>query len=222
LLPVRASIFNLDDDQWQAAYDKVGEHVFANEPNTLTYYFGIPLEHAANPSRTDNMLAFEAYRSRSDLYDIHLKSEPMLNGFLPAAMPIMTTGLDLTHFGAVGGYLDISGDRTECGIIHDVQIRCGGAAQRAELVGALKLLCKMVEQGEQGKRKEADILTFLGLVSEDDEVTARIYARYKSRDIWEGKLRGDLYKTFWEAVKPCVASMEAKGYAPNGKGWLWK
>ena len=162
------------------------------------------------------MLAFEAYRSRDDLYNTHLKSNVMTTHFLPTAVPTMTTGLDLTHFSAVGGFLDKSGKKTECGLIHDVQIRCvdGG---REELVKGLKELCDGVE-----KQCKDEVLTFLGLVSLDNETGVRIFARYKSREVWEEWLRGSLIQTFWETVKPRVASMEAKGYAPNGKGWLWK
>ncbi|CAG9983919.1 unnamed protein product [Clonostachys byssicola] len=206
-------------DDWQAAYDKLAEHVFAHEPNTLTYYFGIPLEHAANPSRTDSMLAFEIYSSRSDLYDIHLKSNVMQGHFLPNAGPTMTTGLDLTHYSAVGGFLDRSRQKNECGVMHDIQIRCKDKAARTELLGALKLLCGLVDdaEGQDGK-----VQTFLGLQSLDNEEGARIYARYESREVWEAWLRSSLIKTFWEAAKPNVSSMEARAYAPNGKGWLWK
>ncbi|KAF7553818.1 hypothetical protein G7046_g6988 [Stylonectria norvegica] len=208
-------------DDWQAAYDKLAEYVYVNEPNTLTYYFGIPLEHAANPSRTDNMLAFEAYRAREDLYDVHLKSEVMTTTFLPNAGPAMTTGLDLTHFSAVGGFLDASGSKKECGLMHDIQIHCvkDGDA-RAKLLDALKLLGEKVE--ERQKDGKGEVLTFLGLKSLDTEDGARIFVRYKSREVWEEWARGSLLKGFWESVKPYVAAMEQKAYAPNGKGWLWK
>lgn len=208
--------------QWQAAYDKLAEYVYANEPNTLTYYFGIPLEHASAPSRTDSMLAFEAYRSRADLYDVHLRSAAMTGGFLPTAGPAMSTGLDLTHFSAVGGFLDRSGQKTECGVMHDVQIRCHDGAARAELLGALRLLCTLVDVGQGDKGQDGEVLSFLGLQSLDNETGARIFARYQSREVWEAWLRGTLMRTFWEAVKPNVASMEARAYTPNGKGWLWK
>ncbi|KAF4983583.1 hypothetical protein FZEAL_1033 [Fusarium zealandicum] len=207
-------------DDWQAAYDKLADHVMAHEPNTLTYYFGIPLEHQSNPSRTDNMLAFEAYRSRSDLYDVHLKSDVMTTAFLPSAGPAMTTGLDLTHFAAVGGFLDLSGEKTECGLMHDVQIQCVDGAARERVLDVLRALCEEVEERQQDGR--GHVLTFLGLRSLDNETGARIFARYKSREVWEAWLRGELIQGFWGSVKPCVASMEAKAYAPNGKGWLWK
>jgi quinol monooxygenase YgiN len=210
-------------NKWQAGYDKLAEHVFANEPGTLTYYFGIPLEHTANVSRTDKMLAFEAYRTREDLYDVHLKSPVMTGTFFPAVVGAMTTGLDLNHFGAVGGFFDKSGVKTECGLMHDIQIRCNDAASRQELLGALKLLCTLIEDSQaEGSEKAGQILTFIGFKSVDDDINARIYARYKDRDTWEAWMRSPEVKKFWEVVKPCVASMDARPYAPNGKGWLYK
>lgn len=211
--------------QWQRAYDTLGEYVFANEPNTLTYYFGIPLEHAADHSRTDSMLAFEAYRSRADLYDVHIQSDVMKDHFLPSAGPAMATGLDLTHFSAVGGFLDRGGRKKECGVMHDVEVRCHDAAARRELLGALRMLCGLVEAEQArsaGEEEDGEVLTFLGLESLDDEVGARIFARYKDLETWEAWMRHPAVKTFWEAVKSNVQSMEGRPYVPNGKGWLWK
>ncbi|KAK7427169.1 hypothetical protein QQZ08_006282 [Neonectria magnoliae] len=166
------------------------------------------------------MPAFESYRSREDLYDVHLKSEVMTTTFLPRAGPTMTTGLDLTHFAAVGGFLDLSGQKTECELMHDIQIRCVDGAGRGELLGALRLLCSMVEERQEGGIGE--VLTFMGLKSLDNETGARVFARYKSREVWEAFLRGNLFQAFWESVKPCISSMDAKAFAPNGRGWLWK
>lgn len=160
------------------------------------------------------MLAFEAYRSRADLYDTHLKSSVMTGHFLPTAVPTMTTGLDLTHYEAVGGFLDKSGKKTECGLIHDVQIQC---VDREKVLEVLRALCGKVDEGSGD-----EVLTFLGLKSLDNDTGVRIFARYKSREVWEKWLRGEVIRGFWEEVKPWVASMDAKGYKPNGKGWLWK
>jgi quinol monooxygenase YgiN len=106
--------------------------------------------------------------------------------------------------------------------MHDVQVRCNDEAARQEVLGALRLLCAMVEASQAGKGADADVLTFIGMKALDNETGVRIFARYKSREIMEEWQRGALIKTFWAAVKPGVASMEAKPYAPNGKGWLWK
>ncbi|KAM0329514.1 hypothetical protein ACHAQA_004823 [Verticillium albo-atrum] len=206
---------------WQAAYDELAKHVSANEPNTFSYYFGIPLEHAADPSRTDYMFAFEMYGARDDLYETHLKSGPMAQAFLPAALPVMTTGLDLVHFAVAGGFLDFSGKREECGIMQDIQIRCSDEGARRELLGALKMVCRSVE-ASQKKDSRGEVLTFLALESLDNVVGARIYARYKDRATMEAWQRGELIKGFWEAVKDGVADMTSRAYVPNGKGWLWK
>lgn len=195
--------------------------MLANEPNTLSYYFGIPLEHAYAPSRTDSMFAFESYSSRADLYDVHLKSDAM-NNFLPTAMRDMSTGLDLVHFQPVAGFLDRSGKRTECAVIHDVQILCHNGEARAKMVEELRKLCAQVEGMQGDKGQDGEVLSFVGLISLDDEIRARIFARYKSREAWEAWQRSPLVRGFWEDVKPQVASMQARPYAPNGKGWLWK
>jgi quinol monooxygenase YgiN len=208
--------------QWQAAYDKLGEYVYANEPNTLTYYFGIPVEHADNHSRTDSMLAFEIYRSREDLYEVHLQSDVMKGHFLPNAGPAMSTGLDLTHFAAVGGFLDRSGNKTECGLIHDVQIQCHSGVARAEVLGALRLLCALVDERQGAPGVDGEVLTFIGMKALDNNTGVRVFARYQSREAQEAWQRQTMIKTFWEAVKPHVLSMESRVYVPNGKGWLWK
>lgn len=106
--------------------------------------------------------------------------------------------------------------------MHDVQIRCTDAAARSELLGALRLLCSLAEEEQGAKGEDGELLTFLGLQSLDNDTGARIFARYKSREIWEEWIRGTLFRTFWEAVKPNVARVEARPYEPNGKGWLWK
>lgn len=193
----------------------------ANEPNTLSYYFGIPLEHAHAPSRTDSMFAFESYSSRAELYEVHLKSDAM-NKFLPTAMRDMSTGLDLVHFQPVAGFLDRSGKKTECAVIHDVQIRCHDREARAKVLEELGKLCAHVEGMQGGKGIGDEVLSFVGLVSLDDEIGARIFARYRSREGWEAWQRNPLVKGFWETVKPHIASMQARPYAPNGKGWLRK
>lgn len=168
------------------------------------------------------MLAFEAYGSRSDLYDVHIKSDVMQNQFFPQSSPAMTAGLDLAHYSAVGGFLDRSGRKKECGIMHDVQITCKGEAARSELLGALRLLCRLVEAEQGSEGSDGQVLSFLGFQSLDNDESARLFARYESREAWESWQRSSLIKKFWEAVKPNVGRLEARAYVPNGKGWLWK
>ncbi|KAJ0341911.1 hypothetical protein COL154_005978 [Colletotrichum chrysophilum] len=202
-------------DDWQAAYDDLATYVFAKEPNTTTYYFGLPLEYADNPSRTPYLFAFEIYSSREDLYDVHLKSETMTTSFLPAALPVMATGLDLVHYDVAGGFLDRSDRKAECGIMEDTQIRCTDSAARAEVLGALKMLCRAAKDDD-------DVFTFLALRGQDDEISARIFARFRDRDSMERWARTEVVKGFWEIVKNNVKDMGSRAYVPNGKGWLWK
>ena len=49
---------------WQAAYDDLAAHVEPNEPTTMTYYFGIPMDYAHDFDQTTSMLAFEVYDRR--------------------------------------------------------------------------------------------------------------------------------------------------------------
>ncbi|CAI0643664.1 unnamed protein product [Colletotrichum noveboracense] len=202
-------------DDWQAAYDDLATYVFAKEPNTITYYFGFPLEYADNPSRTPYLFAFEIYSSREDLYDVHLKSETMTTSFLPTALPVMATGLDLVHYDVAGGFLDRGGRKAECGIMEDTQIRCTDSAASAEVLGALKMLCRAAKDDD-------DVFTFLALRGQDDEISARIFARFRDRDSMERWARTEVVKGFWEIVNNNVKDMGSRAYAPNGKGWLWK
>lgn len=50
--------------QWQAAYDKLGEYVWKEEPSTLSYYFGIPYDYEHDFEATPLMFAFEVYKDR--------------------------------------------------------------------------------------------------------------------------------------------------------------
>ena len=55
---------NTDISQWQAAYDKLGEYVWNEEPTTLSYYFGIPYDNEHDFESTPLMFAFEVYDER--------------------------------------------------------------------------------------------------------------------------------------------------------------
>jgi hypothetical protein len=102
--------------QWIAAYEDLEKYVRANEPEScLTYYFGTPEEYGGNHSRSHQMLAFEQYRVREDLYETHFHSKAM-GVFLSKIPPTMTTGLDLTHYEDTSGFLDKPGNMKECGV----------------------------------------------------------------------------------------------------------
>ncbi|KAK3704725.1 hypothetical protein LTR37_013699 [Vermiconidia calcicola] len=204
-------------DDWQAAYDELAVHVSANEPTCMTYYFGVPLDYAHDFAKTTSMFAFEVYGRREDLYETHLGSKAM-GKFLNTIPDHTTTDLDLNHYSAVGGYLDRDGDKKECGIMHDVRIVCKSASARNAVVERLQSLCSKVQESE--KAKPSGVLTFMGFSCLDNDTGARMYSRFERRDAMERFLRREDVLSFWKECKSEITSMEARGYLPNGKGWL--
>lgn len=173
----------------------------------------MPYEYADDISASDNVLAFESYNSRDD-YSVHMNS-PAIGDFMKHDASAMSTGLDIRRFSCVGGFLDSSGEKAEGEMVNTIQIRCHGTEQQAEFLGALKLLIGLLEG-----RDKAGMLTFLGLKSVDDDVSAKIVARYTTRKAWETWQRDDLFAAFWETAKPCIASKVSRVYVPSGKGWM--
>ena len=94
------------------------------------------------------MLAFEQYRVRDDLYDIHFNSKAM-GVFLGKIPPTMTTGLDLTHYEDASGFLDKPGNCKECGVIRDTRIYCADN-RRDQVLSGLKAVAEAVEKDEPG------------------------------------------------------------------------
>ncbi|KAF2816331.1 uncharacterized protein BDZ99DRAFT_484974 [Mytilinidion resinicola] len=193
--------------QWQAAYDELAKYVWSSEPTTKTYYFGIPLDYAHDFHKTTSMFAFEVYGAREDLYETHLNS-PSMQMFLSLIPAASTTGLDLSHYAARSGFLDLFGDSRECGIMQDTRIVCTSSSARSSVLAALTTLAEIVEKTEKAAGAEAGVYT------------ARIFARFKGREEMEAFLRKKEVIGFWMAEKEGMKSMECRGYLPNGKGWL--
>ncbi|KAJ9643357.1 hypothetical protein H2199_004036 [Coniosporium tulheliwenetii] len=177
-------------DEWQTAYDALAAHVWAHEPTTKTYYFGIPLDYAHDFSATTSMLAFEVYGRREDLYETHFSS-PAMKEFLQKIPDTMTTGLDLSHY-------RWRGER-------------GGEGKLEKLAG---------EVGKVAETDDTGVLTFMTFESLDGETGVRMFARFRSREDMERHLRSKEVLDFWLGSKEEIASMESRGYLPNGKGWL--
>ena len=157
------------------------------------------------------MLAFEAYDARADLYDTHFHSKAM-HDFLPKIKKTMTTGLDLTHYEDVGGFLD-KADMRECGIIYDTRIK-SARGKRDEVLNRFKTLSQWVEKNESGT------YTFLVLKSLDNDSGVRIFERYENKSALVEHMSGQkLLETFMDS-KEIIASMEGRGYSPCGFGWL--
>jgi len=198
--------------QWIAAYKDLEGYVIDNEKKTtLSYYFGVPEETSNDMSSSTQMLAFEAYNVRADLYETHFHSQPM-DVFLKKIPATMTTGLDLTHYEDVAGYLD-KADMKECGIFHDTRITAA-AGERDEVVARLKKLAKWVEENEK------DTFTYLVLKSLDNDDQVRVFERYASKKALEAHQSGKELLNLLVDSKEIIKSMEGRGYIPNGHGWL--
>ncbi|KAF2741427.1 hypothetical protein EJ04DRAFT_558140 [Polyplosphaeria fusca] len=208
-------------NDWQAAYDDLAKYVYSSEHTTKTYYFGIPLDYAHDFSKTTSMLAFEIYGTREDLYGPtgHLSS-PAMSIFLTRIPAASTTGLDLNHYSAVSGFLDLHGDQRECHIMQDVKITCVSPAARTSLLTSLSTLVSSVEKQQRENVGAEGVLTYMCFKSLDDEVGARVFGRWATGEDMEGFIRRDDVKAFWEGNKENVRAMEQRGYRPNGKGWL--
>jgi len=203
-------------DDWQAAYDDLATYVYASEPTTMSYYFGLPIDYADNPSGTTSMLAFEVYGKRDDLYETHLKSAAM-STFLSKIPPTMPTGLDLMHYSKIAGSIDVPGDKRECAVMTDTRISCISATARDAVISKLRDLSSSLEKGNDGKE---GIYTWMAFSNLDDDKSLRIFARFESRDAMETYQRRKDVAGFWSESKEDVGTMETQRYVPNGKGWL--
>ncbi|TKA81100.1 hypothetical protein B0A49_00395 [Cryomyces minteri] len=200
-------------DEWQAAYRELEKYVVDNErESTLSYYFGVPEEYGRDMSNSTQMIAFEAYNVREDLYETHFHSKAM-DKFLATIPTLMTTGLDLTHYENTSGFLDKPGDRKECGIIYDTRITAK-EGKRDEVLGSLAKLAQWAEKNED------DTYTFLVLKSLDNDTQVRVFERYATRKALEAHQSAKEVLDFFMGSKDIIASVEGRGYTPNGAGWL--
>jgi quinol monooxygenase YgiN len=158
------------------------------------------------------MIAFEAYNVREDLYTTHFSSKPM-GVFLPKIAKTMTTGLDLTHFEDVGGFLDKPGDKKECGIFTVTKF-LAKKGKREELIKKLVELARHVEESEK------DTYTSLVLKSLDNETDIRTFERYASRKALEEHTASKEVINCLMGSKDEISSMESRSFIPNGRGWL--
>lgn len=204
---------------WQAAYDDLAVHVWANEPTTETYYFGLPLDFADDVNNTPVMLAFEVYDKRSSLYDTHFTSDAMTAGFLPKAAPNMMVSFDLQHYSRAAGFLDHFGDARPCGFMYDMVILCKSSDSRISVVKRLKELGLKLESSPltvSGK-----LLTWMSFESQDNDRDARVFMRFQDKADFQKYSRLPEVLEFWAAGKDAdVDKMQQRGYVENGRGWL--
>jgi len=138
-----------------------------------------------------------------------------MSTFLSKALPTMTTGLDLMHYGPAGGFLDRHGDKRECDVMQDCRIWCQSEKDRDAVLGRLELFAKDLESNGDG-----DVYTFLITKGLDDATELRIFSRFKDQTTTDRHLASAGMLKFWNESKSEIKKMESRGYFPNGKGWL--
>ncbi|CAK7202385.1 hypothetical protein SEUCBS139899_005108 [Sporothrix eucalyptigena] len=204
---------------WQGAYDELAKYVWADEPTTETYYFGIPYDFADDVANTPLMFAFEVYDKYDSLYKTHFVSDTMQNKFIPVALPNMTTSFDLQHYSRVGGFLDKPGDGTPCGLMYDVKIKCKSSEARDRVLARLTALGPEIEASKP--TADGGILTWMAFASQDNDTDARLLIRLRDKAAFHAYTKLQPVLDFWAASKEDdVDKMEQRGYVENGKGWL--
>jgi quinol monooxygenase YgiN len=136
--------------------------------------------------------------------------------FLKKIPDTMTTGLDLMHYAPAAGFIDLPGDKRECGIMQDVRIYCPSAAARKSVLAGAAAIARAVES----ENKDDEVLTFLVVRSVDNDTEMRMFLRFSSRDAMERHIRRQDLLDLWMASKENITQMASRGYVPNGKGWL--
>lgn len=137
--------------------------------------------------------------------------------FIKNALPVMSTGFDLSHYGAVGGFLDAPGNSRECGVMYDTKIVAKSAEARAVLKDRLVALAKNIEAGNDADQ----VLTWMAFESLDNDKDLRVYGRFKDRAAMAKLNERDDVVNFWkESRENEIDRIEQRGYVPNGKGWL--
>lgn len=131
---------------------------------------------------------------------------------------IMSTSVDISYYSAIAGFLDLPGDRRECGIIQDTRIICSSQSARASVLVKFKALATVIEAAE--KMESLGVFTYMVFESLDDETGVRVFGRFADRESMEAFSRRKEVTGFWLGSKEEVKSMECRGYVSNGKGWL--
>ncbi|KAI9812937.1 MAG: hypothetical protein M1827_004455 [Pycnora praestabilis] len=193
-------------DEWMDAYKEIEPHALKDEPNLETYYFLAPAEYESNKSKSNFILAFEQYQSKEDLYKTHFETKAM-GVFLPKIQATMTTGLDLTNFEEVGGFLDKE-NKKDAGLVYLRRFQ-SKSGKRDGIISNLKRLADSVEAQ-----------TFYILKSRDNDEDIRVLERYSSKTGLEKVESSKAYLEFMSNNKEDIASMEGRQYVESGYGWL--
>jgi quinol monooxygenase YgiN len=150
------------------------------------------------------------------LYDTHFNS-PAMQQFLEGALPVMSTGFDLSHYSAVGGVPDAPGDGRQCGVMYDIKIVAKSPEARAVLKDRLAALAKKIEADTDKEQ----VLTWMAFECLDNDRDLRVYGRFKDRAAMARVNEREDVVAFWKESRDNeIERIEQRGYVPNGKGWL--
>jgi quinol monooxygenase YgiN len=127
----------------------------------------------------------------------------------------MTTGLDLTHYEIAAGFIDKPGDMRECAIFYVTKI-VTKEGKRDAILKKLENLAAHVENEEE------ETWTFQVLKSLDNETEVKIFERYATEEALMKHMSNEKVLQAFMTSKEIIASMEGRGYTPNGVGWLHK
>lgn len=158
------------------------------------------------------MFAYEAYGKREDLYETHMNSDAM-GVFLSKIPSTMTTGLDLTNYEDVVGFLDRDKDMKECAAIWDTRLWLQGKSREA-------ILKRLAELASWIEKNEPETYTFLVHKGLDNADEVRILERYATREALDRYQTSQRLVEFYHSSREMIKSMEGHGYVPNGLGWL--
>lgn len=137
--------------------------------------------------------------------------------FLKGALPVMSTGFDLSHYTAIGGFLDAPGDARQCGVMYDTKIVAKTPEARAVLRDRLATLAKKME----AETDKGQVLTWMAFESLDNDRDLRVYGRFRDRAAMAGVNEREDVVGFWKESRDGeIERIEQRGYVPNGKGWL--
>ena len=143
-----------------------------------------------------------------------------MSRFLERVPAASTAGLDLDHYRLVAGFLDSSRSSAPAEIIQDIRITCTSPASRDTLLRSLTEVVATVRAEASKPGGTADVLTYMAFASLDDNVCARIFGRWRTRDGLERFIRRGDVNGFWKENKENLRAKEQRLYVPNGKGWL--
>lgn len=127
----------------------------------------------------------------------------------------MTTGIDLSFYEDVNGFLDRFSDKRDAAIMVDTRITTKDTRAREVVLGKLLDLVETISENDL-----SGTLTFMVLKSLDNDNGIRIFQRFASWEAQSTHARNATVLDFWLGSKEEIAGMESQTYVPTSNGWL--